>query len=133
MTQVFSNNVSVSTNETVPFNNVVIDKGNSVKFIGNTFQFNKAGIYFMDVTANVTPAEAGEVSLQLVQDGLALPYAVGQATGTVGNTVNIKFSTLVRCAQDNTCCCTSAPTRVVLNNIGENISGDFNVVVTKIC
>ena len=133
MVQVFSNNVSVSTNEAVPFNTVVIDKGNTVQLVGNTFQFNKAGIYNMDITANVAPAEAGEVSLQLVQDGLALPYAVGQATGTVGNTVNIKFSTLIRCPQNNTCCCTSAPTRVILNNIGENISGDFNVVVTKIC
>lgn len=72
--------------------------------------------------------------IQLTQNGIAVPHAVAEETGTAANVSNLGFNTLVLCPQDYNCCdCTAIPTSIALTNPGENVTGDFNIVVTKIC
>jgi hypothetical protein len=87
------------------------------------------------VDASLIPSTAGEIIIDLQKDGQSLKYAAAQATGTVGNTTALAFSTLIRCPQDNTCNCLTAPTTIVLWNDSEegSVTGGSNIVVTKIC
>lgn len=134
MVQAYSENITVNSQSAVPFNTVVIEKGTTVRQQGNTFLFEKAGIYCVVVNASVAPSAQGEILIDLQKDNQTLKYAAAQTSGTAGDTSNLSFTTLVRCPQDNTPCCASAPTAIqVWNDSDVNLGGDFNIVVTKIC
>ena len=135
MVQAYSENVTVNAQSAFPFNNVVIEKGCTATIQGNTILLEKAGIYCVMVDASVAPSVAGEIIIDLQKDGQILKYAAAQATGAVGETTSLAFNTLIRCPQNNTPCCLTAPTSIVLWNDMEegNVTGGANIVVTKIC
>lgn len=135
MLQIYSENVTVNSNSSFPLNNIVIEKGNTATVQGNTIQFNKAGIYYVAVDASVEPSAAALMTIGLTKNGQSLPYAGAQANGTTGNTTALAFSTLIRCPQNNTNCCLTAPTVITIDNETEdaNLTGSINIVVTKIC
>ena len=54
----------------------------------NTITLRKAGTYLVTVNANVTPTAAGDISLQLVKNGVAVP-------GVVATTFPASFTTLI--------------------------------------
>lgn len=134
MVQAYSENVTVNAQSAFPLNNVVIEKGCTATIQGNTILLEKAGIYCVVVTASVAPSAQGEILIDLQKDNQTLKYAAAQVSGTADNTSNLSFTTLVRCPQNNTPCCVSAPTAIqVWNDSDVNLGGDFNIVVTKIC
>lgn len=136
MVQAYSNNITVNAKSAVPFNNVVFSKGCTTDLQNATFTFNKAGIYMVAVDASVEPSAAGEIELCLYQNGQPLPYAAAQATGAVDSTTALAFTTLIRCPQDNNRCnCLTAPTTIQLWDDSDTIdlTGGFNIVVTKLC
>lgn len=135
MLKLYSLNVEVAQNGSIPFNNISIGKGMSaVLSAPGTVQFNKSGIYMVAVDASITPAAAGDVSIQLAKNGLLDPGATSIATGAADSTTTLSFTTLVQVKENNTCCCNTSPTTIQLINTGQ--AGTFPIVgttITKIC
>ena len=55
-----------------------------------------AGYYAADVSISFAPAEAGDVTFQLLQDGIAIPGATATLTGAAGETACASISALAR-------------------------------------
>ena len=135
MLELYSLNTTVEQNGSIPFNNVDLAKGcSAILTAPGTVQFNKSGVYMVDVSASITPAAAGDVSIQLAKNGLLDPGATSIATGAADSTTTLSFTTLVQVKENNTCCCNTSPTTIQLINTGQ--AGTFPIVgmtITKIC
>lgn len=135
MLKLYSLNVDVAQNGSIPFNNISIGKGTSaVLSAPGTVQFNKSGVYMVAVNASITPAAAGDVSIQLAKNGMLDQGAFSVATAAADTTTALSFTTLVQVRDNNTCCCNTSPTTIQLLNTGQ--AGTFPIVsmtVTKIC
>ena len=135
MLKLYSLNVEVGQNGSIPFNNISLAKGQSaVLSAPATIQFNRSGIYMVSVDASITPAAVGDVSIQLAKNGLLDQGSFSTATGAAGQTTTLGFTTLVQVRENNTCCCNTSPTTIQIINTGQ--AGTFpivNMTVTKIC
>ena len=136
MLELYSLNVEVDQNGSIPFNNVDLAKGcTAVLAAPGTVQFNKSGVYMVDVSASITPAAAGDVSIQLAKDGVLELGSFSEATAAAGDTIALGFTSLVQVSKNNNPCnCTTNPTTIQLINTGQ--AGTFPIVrmvVTKIC
>ena len=135
MLELYSLNVEVAENDSMPLNNITIAKGNTaIHSAPATVQLNKKGIYMVSFTGSITPTTAGVVSVQLVKDGVAQIGAVSESTGVTTGPEDLSFTTLVQVKEDNTCSCATGPTTVQVVNTGE--AGTFTIVrlvVTKVC
>lgn len=136
MLELYSLNVEVDQNGTIPFNNVDLAKGcTAVLTAPGTVQFNKSGVYVVNVSASITPAAAGDVSIQLAKDGVLELGSFSTATGAADETTALAFESLVQVpCNNNPCNCSTNPTTVQLINTGQ--AGTFPVVrmiVTKLC
>lgn len=138
MVQAYSSNITVAANAVVPLNTVTLQKGCSAVISGaSTIALNKAGIYMVSVNASgATSATAGDISLQLYVDGVAVPAAVATTNSTATtDTEALSFVDLVQVKETNKpCCCATSPTAVTIMNVGEGATwSTVNVVVTKVC
>lgn len=133
MVQAYSENITVNTGGVIPFNNVVIEKGSTATMVNNSTQLNAKGVYEVKFNASFTPAEAGDIIVQLYINGL--PYAPAKTTvsATVGNSFSIPFQTLVPVSHNTTPCCCSLPDVLTVVCTGVGVTGSANIVVTKIC
>lgn len=136
MLEVYSKNVTVAENASVPLNNTVLIKGTSSQLQGaSTIQLNKCGIYQVAVSAVAIGSDAGEISLQMRKDGVLQPQAITAVTAADSTSLNpMSFVTLVQVPQNNcpNCIC-SAPTTIDFVNTGiETEYSTFDVVVTRI-
>lgn len=137
MLEIYSNNVTVPANTAIPLENVALKKGCSVTNSGTrTIQFNKAGVYKVDVNASVVSSTTtGTVSIELMKNGSLVPYAI--STETVGDATGIHalaFSTLVTIPNNNSCCCANAPSVITVMNVGNGATfNNINVTITKVC
>jgi len=126
MLQAYSLNVAVNPNSAVPFNNIVIEKGQTaILKAPSSIELNKSGVYMIECNASA----AASATIQLSRDGLLIPYAT--STGT-----SMNFSSLVQ-VKNNNCCnnCYSSPTIISILNPTDAVETftDINIVVTKIC
>lgn len=135
MLELFSLNVQVGQNGSIPFNNIKLAKGiSAVHNAPATVQFNKSGVYMVKVMASVTPAAAGDVSIQLAKDGVLDQSAFSIATGAAGQTTTLGFCTLVQVRDNNTCCCNTSPTTIQVLNTGQASTFPIvKIIVTKLC
>lgn len=135
MLELFSLNVQVGQNGSIPFNNIKLAKGiSAIHNAPATVQFNKSGIYMVKVMASVTPAAAGDVSIQLAKDGVLDQSAFSIATGAAGQTTTLGFCTLVQVRDNNTCCCNTSPTTIQVLNTGQASTFPIvKIIVTKLC
>lgn len=136
MLELYSLNVEVDQNGSIPFNNVDLAKGcTAVLTAPGTVQFNKSGVYMVDVSASITPAAAGTVSIQLAKNGVLELGSFSEATAAATSTMNLGFTSLVQVNKNNNPCdCTTNPTTIQLINTGQ--AGTFPIVrmvVTKVC
>ena len=135
MLSMYSLNVDVAEGGSIPFNNIKIQKGTTaVHNAPATIQLNRSGVYMVSVDASITPAAAGDVSIQLAQNSSLVLGASSIATGTAATTTTLSFTTLVQVRDNNTCACNTSPTTLQIINTGQ--AGTFpvvNVTVTKIC
>lgn len=136
MLELYSLNVEVDENGSIPFNNIDLAKGcTAVLSAPGTVQFNKSGVYMVNVSASITPAAAGDVSIQLAKDGVLELGSFSTATAAADDTIALGFTSLVQVPRSNNPCnCTSNPTTVQLINTGQ--AGTFPIVrmvITKIC
>ena len=136
MLELYSLNVDVDENGTIPFNNIDLAKGcTAVLTAPGTVQFNKSGVYMVNVSASIAPTAAGDVSIQLAKDGVLELGSFSEATGTADETTALAFESLVQVpCNNNPCNCATNPTTIQLINTGQ--AGTFPIVrmvVTKIC
>lgn len=136
MLELYSLNVEVDENGSIPFNNIDLAKGcTAVLSAPGTVQFNKSGVYMVNVSASITPAAAGDVSIQLAKGGVLELGSFSTATAAADDTIPLGFTSLVQVPRSNNPCnCTSNPTTVQLINTGQ--AGTFPIVrmvITKIC
>lgn len=139
MIECYTNNATVGENEAVVFNNTALKKGCTVESNGATIQFNRCGIYEVNVNASAiapsaTSSAPVDVSLQLMKNGVAQPQA--KATETAASEtakVSLGFTTLVQAPANNTCNMCTAPTTCSIVNSGAEATYDaINIVVTKL-
>lgn len=135
MLELYSLNVDVEQNGSIPLNNINILKGvTATHSAPASIELNKSGVYMVNCSASITPTAAGDVSIQLAKDNVLQLGAFSEATGTAGDISSLSFETLVQVKNNNTCCCNTSPTTLQLINTGE--AGTFSIVrmvVTKIC
>lgn len=139
MLELYSLNVEVAQNGSIPFNNVDLAKGCTAILSGPaTVQFNKSGVYMVDVSASITPAAAGDVRIQLARNGVLELGSFSEATGAADQTTTLAFTALVQVNKNNNPCnCTENPTTIQLINTSETGQAStfpiVRMVVTKIC
>lgn len=135
MIETYSNNITVAANAAVPMN-TAFRKGTTVTKSGDaTLQLNKCGIYVVDVNAVGVAGAGGLITIQLLVNGVAVPYAFASETAAdTTSTHNLAFSTKVQVpATYNECCPCSTPFTVTLVNTGvETTYSLVNVLVTKL-
>lgn len=133
MLQAYSTNISVAQDVAVPLNNVRT-KGCTVTMSGNsTISLNKCGVYCVEMDAFGEAGEVGDITLQLVKDGVPVEGAISTVTGATGDNDTLSFKTLVQVQTNNTPCPCTAPVTLQLMNSGVAVTGlHANVVVTKL-
>lgn len=146
MIEVYSKNVNVQENQSIPFNVVALKKGATVTNSGSyELIFNQCGVYEVTVSATVAPTaqaaaandyevlavEAPTLSMTLVKDGVLVPQAT---SGTSAQTAAaLSFSTLVQVNRNNTPCVCSTPVVCSVRNTGAAATySNVDVVITKI-
>lgn len=125
MLEAYSLNIEVAADSAVPFNNVSLEKGCTVKLQSPaTIALNKCGVYMVSCDASVTAS----TTIQLYKDGVAQPQA--QSTGGTPS-----FITLVQVDKNNCNCCCSSPVTLQVLNTGDAAATftNINVAVTKVC
>ena len=134
MLEVFSTNIALTDGLSIPFNNVIIEKGcTAVLEAPATIDLNKCGVYMVSCDASVTGTAAGDVSIQMYKNGVAQPQAISTETVAAAETAALGFTTLVQVRENNTCACFSSPTALQFVYDGEDATGHINVCVTKVC
>lgn len=73
----------------------------------NTVKLGKRGLYLVSVNVDLSPTAAGDIAIQLLNNGVVVLGALATVTGAAGDTYSLAFTTLVRvlpscCAIDNT-------------------------------
>ena len=136
MIEVYSKNVEVAANGTIPLTAVALLKGTSTQLLGtSTIQLNKCGIYQVTVTGSVIGSAAGDVIVQLEQNGIPQLEAISTVTAADATSLHpIGFSTLIQVPNNNNVNCPcSATTTISLRNAGiEATYSSIDVVVTRI-
>lgn len=136
MIEVYSKNVEVAADGTIPLTTVALLKGTSTQLLGtSTIQLNKCGIYQVTVTGSVIGSAAGDVIVQLEQNGIPQPEAISTVTAADATSLHpIGFSTLIQVPNNNNINCPcSATTTISLRNAGiEATYSSIDVVVTRI-
>lgn len=136
MLELYSINVDVEENGSIPFNNSDLSKGNTaVQTAPATIQLNKSGVYMVSVSATVEPDAAGEVSIQLAKNGVLELGSFSTAAAAATSSTPLGFTSLVQVRESyNPCNCCTSPTTLQLINTGQ--AGTFPIVrlvITKIC
>lgn len=154
MIEVYSKDVTVASNQLIPFNIVALKKGATVTNSGSyELVFNQCGIYELTVSAVATPVAAAavatptaaaaqsgtstladedsKVGIQLIKDGVAVPQAMSEESQTTA--AALSFTTLVQINRNNSPCVCSTPVVCSISNIGSEATfSNVDVVITKI-
>lgn len=135
MIETYSNNITVAPNSAIPLN-TVFKKGCTVEKSGDaTIQMNKCGIYEVSVNATGIAQDGGLITLQLMVNGVSVPYAYASETASdTTSTHSLGFTTKVQVPVNfNEYCACSPAFLVTLMNTGvETTYSLVNVIVTKI-
>lgn len=87
---------ALTANQVIPLS-AVLDTNNSLSFSNNTIKINKAGYY--DVTGNfvITATAAGDISVRLFANGVAIPEAVATETAAAaGNVITLPIHDIIK-------------------------------------
>lgn len=132
MIEVYSNNVEVGANASIPLNSVTIVKGITAVKDGNTIELNRCGVYSVHIDGYVTVPTGTTVTVQLRKDGVLQPQAIASLTAVADQILPFGFETLVQVSENNTPNPCSAPTVIDFVNTAEATFNHVNIVVTKL-
>lgn len=111
---------------TLSLGTVIRRFGCNVQLSGNGILLDGQGYYDVDASVTITPVAAGNYTVSLFADGVAVPGATQTVTAAAAATVNFNIPALVRLQ----CCDSSAtltlvlstaatlPATVTVNNVG---------------
>lgn len=136
MVQIYSDGLEVAAGGTYPLNNVVFLKGTTAVAAGaGGIALTKRGIYSIHVDGFATLADAGDYSIQLTRNGIALPQAVSTTTLAAAGSAAGSIETLI-VVEESDCPCnwTSAAVTIgVINPSTVDVTdAHINVVVSKL-
>ena len=94
----------------LPLGTVIRRFGKNVQLSGNGILLNGGGYFDVDASITLTPVAAGNYTITLFEDGVAVPGAIQTMTVGAGATVNFNIPALVRLQ----CCDDSATLTMVL-------------------
>lgn len=128
--------LAVITNEAITFNNNFIQTGCTVTHSAGsaTFALNKPGFYFVTFNGIAATEAAGDITVQLQQNGVNVPSALTTASSTTALTdiENLSFSTIIQVKPS--CCAVDNNVNLTLVNTGVPATfSNVNVVITKLC
>lgn len=119
---------AVAVNGVIPLGAIIRRYGNGVNLNGTGINVEGAGYYSVDVSVTAVPDAAGTVTVQLMQNGVAVPGASASATvAAVNTTVTLAFPAAVRLG----CCSTGATLTLALTGTASTVN-NAAVVVTKL-
>lgn len=122
MLEAYSENITVTADSAIPFQNVLLKKGCTAELSGiSTIELNKCGVYMVSANAS---SEAS-ATIQLFKNGVAQPQA--QSTGT-----SPCFTTLVQVSENNSFCPCTAPVSLQIISDTATTFTAANIVVTKV-
>lgn len=89
---------TVAADGFVDFNSNSLLTGCAIQHIAgsNSIVLVKPGLYSVSFNADLVPTAAGDITLQLVANGVNVAGAEATVTGTTTDTANVGFSTVVR-------------------------------------
>jgi hypothetical protein len=129
-------NQDVITNGLINFTTNRILTGCTVTYspIGQTFQLNKPGYYFITFNGVGLPTTTvGEVSIELQSNGVTVPGTLSAFTpAAVTDTGSVSFSTIIKVAPS----CCAMDNRVSLSVVNTGVPTTFtsaNINITKLC
>lgn len=138
MIQAYSENITVPFGSAIPFNNVSKIKGCDQQLRAPaTFELDRCGVYNLTCHGNIDAT--GEVTVQVYQDGIAIPEAQATMTLTAGDIENFSFDTLITVDRNNTKCCCSSPTLIQIRVFdtpltdGEATFDLISCTITRLC
>lgn len=102
-------------------------EGCGIKF-NNAATITRAGTYLINISANVLATAAGELSLQLVNNGSNVPSAIATATGTATETVNLNVNYLLTVKKS----CSCIDNKAILTLLNTGVGATYNNVVMTI-
>lgn len=120
---------AVSIGNSVPIGSIIRRYGRCIDATGSAINLTEPGYYDVDITANVTAAAAGNVTLFLTQNGTAVPGAIATATITTANTQveNLSMASTIRVR-----CCGEASLAVVVGGTTAPTISNMAVRVVRV-
>ena len=126
---------AVAADGTLSFDTTCVLTGCTVKHADGTptFTLTKPGYYYVTFNGTITDTTAGNVTVELLNGGVAVPGATASATvAAATDEHSVAFATIIKvlpscCAIDNTTTLTVANTGIAATYSVANIN------ITKIC
>lgn len=90
--------------------NTIIDLGTvlrrfgcNCRLSGNSIEVVGEGYYIIDASISLAPTAAGDVTVTLYKDGVAVPGATATGSAAIGDSANLNIVTTIRkgCCEDN--------------------------------
>ena len=115
---------TIAVDGIIPVGTTTRRYGCNIRQDGNAITICGQGYYLVNVSATVTPAAAGTVSVTAQKDGVAIVGATGSETvAAVANAANISITAIVR----NACGCDSSILSFILGGVAAVVD---NLAVT---
>ncbi len=117
----------------VDFESNRLQTGCSVQHVAgsNTVNLINHGLYLVSVNADIVPATAEPITLQLLNNGETVPGAEATITGVAADSAHIAFTTLIRVLKSCPCVIDNRASLQVQITEAANIS-NANIVVVKL-
>lgn len=94
---------NVAVNGAINLGTIIRRFGQGVTLVGDGIQLTCPGYYDIDVSITLAPTAAGNVTVTMFKDGVAVPGATASETAAAANDIiNLSISSLVR---ENCACC----------------------------
>lgn len=89
--------VTIPENSSIPLGMTIRRFGSNIRTDGFGILVQGSGYYGVDASFSITPAAADTITIQLYQDGVAVPGALAIATvAAVDTTINLSFPAVIR-------------------------------------
>lgn len=119
---------AIAVDGIIPVGTTTRRYGCNIRQDGNAITICGQGYYLVNVSATVTPAAAGTVSVTAQKDGVDIVGATGSETvAAVSNAANISITAIVR----NACGCDSSILSFILGGVAAVVD-NFAVTVYKL-
>lgn len=128
-------NQAVTTGELLDFDVNRIVTGCTVKHTDGTpaFTLTKPGYYYVTFNGTITDTAAGNVTVELLNGGIAVPGATASATiAATTDLHSVAFATIIRVLPS--CCAIDNTTTLTIANTGADATYSVaNINITKLC